>query len=77
MNMKKKRLLAIVMSLCLTAAALAGCGGSGGRVHASGDLPICGDNKDGRQDARSGQGIDPELCSASGDDGHFPEHGNA
>ena len=28
--MKKKRLLAIVMSLCLTAAALAGCGGSGG-----------------------------------------------
>ena len=30
MNMKKKRLLAIVMSLCLTAAALAGCGGSGG-----------------------------------------------
>lgn len=30
MNMKKKRLLAIVMSLCLTAAALVGCGGSGG-----------------------------------------------
>ncbi|HJC89027.1 MAG TPA: ABC transporter substrate-binding protein [Candidatus Eisenbergiella intestinigallinarum] len=28
--MKKKRLLAIVMSLCLTAAALVGCGGSGG-----------------------------------------------
>ena len=28
--MKNKRLLAIVMSLCLTAAALAGCGGSGG-----------------------------------------------
>ena len=27
--MKKKRLLAIIMSLCLTAAALAGCGGSG------------------------------------------------
>ena len=27
--MKKKKLLAIIMSLCLTAAALAGCGGSG------------------------------------------------
>ena len=27
--MKKKRLLAIIMSLCLTVAALAGCGGSG------------------------------------------------